>query len=481
MSNYCTIDRESFQEILATAFAVQQGQLDKRLLSAIVEVGRLTMSGKVDVDEAVQLVVDRTEAVNTPAPAIGSFGGNQLPWPELDEDARSSGAFLSHLASTLAAPDIGVASAEMALDLALNDIAKQACSATNASVAAVALMRGEEIICRATAGKSSRELAELLRAQPGLFAECVNTKQRQCCSDTETDSRIDPDACQRLGIRSWLVVPVLNQGELFGLFAIFSPGPKAFGDGDIRILETLSRQILISVNQAAELSTPARLDYPSNSDTTDPAPSVSFQERTTEVKGGHFQLNDPLLLAILAILLALLLGWMLGRVRERTTADKHQRRVPAQVSAKRETALPQPEETGGAEVSPPPANSPSDALVVYQGKKVIFRLKPSQVYSESSATNPELLYPRKTSVQLLQRVEPEYPEAAKQQHIQGAVVLDAKVGEDGIVQQLDVISGDSTLATAASDAVLKWRFKPVVQNGRATSFQTRVIVNFVLP
>jgi outer membrane biosynthesis protein TonB len=43
-----------------------------------------------------------------------------------------------------------------------------------------------------------------------------------------------------------------------------------------------------------------------------------------------------------------------------------------------------------------------------------------------------------------------------------------------------VVSGNSILANAASDAVHKWRFKPLVQNGRAVPFQTRVKVDFVL-
>jgi protein TonB len=84
-------------------------------------------------------------------------------------------------------------------------------------------------------------------------------------------------------------------------------------------------------------------------------------------------------------------------------------------------------------------------------------------------------------VRLLQSAKPQYPEAAKQQHIQGPVVLEAKVGKDGTVQQLTVISGNSMLATAASDAVRQWRFKPRVQNSRAVQFQTRIKVDFVLP
>jgi protein TonB len=139
-------------------------------------------------------------------------------------------------------------------------------------------------------------------------------------------------------------------------------------------------------------------------------------------------------------------------------------------------------------------------LVVYQDGKVIFRLKPSeevgpsspksgetipdpsQAPGEPSAPDPALGSLGKANLRLLlQRVEPEYPEPARQQHIQGLVVLEAEVGKDGAVQQLTVISGNSMLATAASDAVRQWRFKPLVQNGRAVQFQIRIKVDFVLP
>ena len=110
---------------------------------------------------------------------------------------------------------------------------------------------------------------------------------------------------------------------------------------------------------------------------------------------------------------------------------------------------------------------PSDDLVVYQDGKVIFRL-PAKTQREAN-------------LQSLKRVEPVYPEAARQQRIQGLVVLDATVDKDGEVQQVTVISGNPILATAASAAVLKWRFKPLVQDGRVVPFTTRITVDFVLP
>jgi len=50
-----------------------------------------------------------------------------------------------------------------------------------------------------------------------------------------------------------------------------------------------------------------------------------------------------------------------------------------------------------------------------------------------------------------ERVEPQYPEAARQQHLQGPVVLSVLVGTDGAVRELKVVSGDPLLAKAATD------------------------------
>jgi TonB family protein len=82
---------------------------------------------------------------------------------------------------------------------------------------------------------------------------------------------------------------------------------------------------------------------------------------------------------------------------------------------------------------------------------------------------------------LIERVEPEYPESAREQHIQGPVVLVALVGKDGAVEKLSTIKGDSQLASAATDAVRQWRFKPFFRNGSPEEFQTQITVSFRLP
>jgi TonB family protein len=76
--------------------------------------------------------------------------------------------------------------------------------------------------------------------------------------------------------------------------------------------------------------------------------------------------------------------------------------------------------------------------------------------------------------------EPVYPLLAQQENVQGAVVLQAQVGEDGNVQALKVISGPPMLTTAAFDAVKQWHFQPHQEGGKAVPRETRITVNFAI-
>jgi TonB family protein len=79
---------------------------------------------------------------------------------------------------------------------------------------------------------------------------------------------------------------------------------------------------------------------------------------------------------------------------------------------------------------------------------------------------------------LTHKIDPIYPEAARQAKVQGVVVLDAVIGADGTVVDLRAVSGPDELASAALDAVKWWRFQPYLINGQAVQVKTRLAVDF---
>ena len=85
------------------------------------------------------------------------------------------------------------------------------------------------------------------------------------------------------------------------------------------------------------------------------------------------------------------------------------------------------------------------------------------------------------AVEILGRPEePVYPLTAQQANVQGSVVLQARISEEGNVQTLAVISGPPMLTSAALEAVKHWRFKPHYEAGKAVPTETRITVNFTI-
>jgi protein TonB len=81
---------------------------------------------------------------------------------------------------------------------------------------------------------------------------------------------------------------------------------------------------------------------------------------------------------------------------------------------------------------------------------------------------------------LIRRVQPEYPALAKQARIQGTVMLRAVIDREGMIQDLQVMSGHPLLVQAAINAVRQWRYRPFYLNDQPVEVETQVTVNFTL-
>lgn len=76
------------------------------------------------------------------------------------------------------------------------------------------------------------------------------------------------------------------------------------------------------------------------------------------------------------------------------------------------------------------------------------------------------------------RVDPTYPEFAREAQIQGKVTLHVLVGKDGRVKSVKVIKGVTGLNEAAVDAIKKWVFKPALSNNKPVAVWVEVPMDF---
>jgi len=368
-----------------------------------------------------------------------------------------------------------------------------------------------------------------------------------------------------------IVLPLLQNGELAGVFEVFSTWPSAFGERDERTLEALSQRVLRNLERASEpisagtepsrgtppvtgsfiapstAATNAASSTTSNttSDWNQPALDRLLLQPASEAAPGRKMNLVTLALSAAVLAYAVLLTVL---VAQRLSGRRATARVrpPTAVSGRLIGAASQSPGAAGTAASsgstsgtpsggsksskgsavPGSATSgagpaagasrardtspPEGSLQVYENGKEVFHMNPpAQQGAAISAvgTNPTdvtsahgtadgtevqraaavepaailKLPAEEAEGSLLHRVEPDYPEAARQQQIQGMVVLDLHVGQDGSVQKVTPVSGPALLAQAATTAVKQWRFKPRLVSGRPAEMQTRITLNFRLP
>jgi TonB family protein len=96
-------------------------------------------------------------------------------------------------------------------------------------------------------------------------------------------------------------------------------------------------------------------------------------------------------------------------------------------------------------------------------------------------TVPEVQVPAEEMQKLLvHKVDPEYPAAARQEKLQGVILLDVVVGRDGSVLETRAMNGPDVLAQAAMEALRWWKFEPYTVKGKPAVVETTVAVEFKL-
>ena len=104
---------------------------------------------------------------------------------------------------------------------------------------------------------------------------------------------------------------------------------------------------------------------------------------------------------------------------------------------------------------------------------------------ERQTARPLIQKPVKVSSAILQgkaieREKPDYPELAKRAGVQGPVVVEVMITENGRVESARAISGHPLLAGAAVEAARRWRFAPTLLNGQPVKVTGVITFNFRL-
>jgi N-acetylmuramoyl-L-alanine amidase len=134
---------------------------------------------------------------------------------------------------------------QFVLDEVLQMVAERAVAITGADGIAIALAENNEIVLRAAAGTVRPDLGARIDRDSAFSGACFKSAQIIHCDDTETDPRVNLEACRKLGARSMVAVPLCGRRRVIGLIEAFSVEPFGFNDSDIGSL-TLLAELVVS-------------------------------------------------------------------------------------------------------------------------------------------------------------------------------------------------------------------------------------------
>ena len=149
--------------------------------------------------------------------------------------------------------EVDIHAAELDLEPAISAITERAQHLTGATGAAIALRAGDEIVCRARAGRTAPDLGVRLQTESGISAEAVRSGEVMLCHDAERNPRVDLASCRRLGVRSILVSPLRYYRRTLGVFEVLSSSPSAFDERDVATMQLLSSMMVAAISRISSL------------------------------------------------------------------------------------------------------------------------------------------------------------------------------------------------------------------------------------
>lgn len=211
-----------------TAHLIADAELDRLVRSLLYTVPQVPAAGEDQSDEY---------AVEFPAAATFSPRHRMRP--------RHHGP--------VAVPHTLINAGEIDLEPGISIIAEKAQTLTGATGAAIALRRGNEIVCRARTGRTAPDIGVRLQTDSGLSAECVRTGEVLLCNDAESNPRVDWASCRRMGVRSILVAPLRHFRRTLGVFEVLSSTPHAFDNNDVATMQFLSGMMVATISRLSSL------------------------------------------------------------------------------------------------------------------------------------------------------------------------------------------------------------------------------------
>ena len=425
-----------------------------------------------------------------------------------------------------------ISDSNLSLDAMLDSIVQAAQLVAHANGAALAMRRDNLVVCQARSGDMAPELGSELDADSHISGQCLRTGGTLRCQDTNNDPRVDAEACRSVGLRSLAVVPVGRMPAVSGVLEAFSALPNAFDDAQIELLEDLAELVMVAQRgSAAGVSAESGVEVVS--------------EKLDHAESPANMRKRSLILAAVAVLVLLSWLVFRGTSNNHPMSTDAHTDAQKPVGGPSAPAVPDRSSSEALQPNPSPVevpqsanpNLPSPMVKASKtdkdslaGDVTVRKFAPAFAPNRNTKANvPDrrtplaqepvqaaetagpplsavststgfetaggLLLPASNHLPqepmkapqglsggtIEQQVNPTYPREGLAQKLEGPVVLQAVVAEDGTVHDLKVMKGNPILGRAAIEAVSQWRYRPYMLDGKPIRRAIEITLLFKRP
>lgn len=191
--------------------------------------------------------------------------------------------------------------AKLGLDLGavMQYVVEQTLTLIEADGAAIELAENGDMVYRAASGIAAPQLGLRLKVDASLSGLCVIKGEILSCSDSETDPRVDRLACQKVGLRSMIIMPLKHRGITVGALKAMSTQANKFQQREIILFSMLSEAVAAAMYFSAKYDSDELFFRATHDSMTGLANRALFMDKLREVvasPGRELRLSGLLIL-----------------------------------------------------------------------------------------------------------------------------------------------------------------------------------------
>jgi signal transduction histidine kinase/CHASE3 domain sensor protein/ActR/RegA family two-component response regulator len=130
---------------------------------------------------------------------------------------------------------------------------------TDAEGAIIEILDGDELVYHRADGAAAQFLGMRIKRDGSFSGLSLAEKRTIICKDSETDPRVNREACRKVNLRSMVVVPLLYGNRTIGILKNFSSKPDHFDEKNCAALQLITGVLSSALGQASEFEEKSRL------------------------------------------------------------------------------------------------------------------------------------------------------------------------------------------------------------------------------